>query len=908
MKKIQNLLYICLFLALSFSLGAQNLDPRDTSDVVHGLRELTTNEALVQTNNTGVESDALIALKQAANELRASAPSNIASNFKVYDYATYPALSQMGKDADSEAMMKAMEAKIVAANISSAPFYYCLIGKYVSSTTGKTSFTIKLKLPVAGTNPQPGLWNNLTPQKIEGIEKDALKAADPNVLIIGIDETTTKVINDLKQRFKNIARGWTAEFTLFTNPDNLRTGEKYGLTPDGRIIESSPVVAGMEVYGVIARSTDELAYAIIGFDVFKPNDLKTPVKRYLWNNDKYVNKEDASGTDILPVSFSSNDGQKVWIFVTDNSCELKYTAIQWSAAHHAACATGSYKYINSNFTITDWKTTKLFNGNCADAMKKSTGEKVAEVVSSGLSDLDYNIFRAALEDYIVKNTPTENTLFTDNKGAKVMVSTQQKYMIVYAKDFNNVYFDDAIKSSPHQAIINKFNNFTIGSGELLILLVYDGDASVIGTNKLKIGGVRMTENRVMYALNGKEETQRVDCEDLYKLPFKAILEISDLLSRGLENLKFSDKWWKDCKEGAEWYMKVLEYAGIGIVLKPIMDMPEFKTITTIGVNDKVSFFKIQVAYMCGAWNGVVDIAKSVPELIKLLNGLATGETTEKIGKGYTSLQQSIIYEADGVTPSSCGEGKILCKIWPTITHGINAMLAQLVTPCDKANFAGQIIGPLATLLLPIPKVPPGGAQSLKAIETVINVLKWCDDAGDIFNYLGKSVKFIKQASGKLNIEIKFGSKYQLDVKDGKHYIMEDGVPVKNPDGTPKAFDSADDAFKHVTNALDVLFSTIDAFKDMAAPYKAKFKDIYDKLTPNLQTDLVNACKNVNKGYLDDLLELSNKNGKSLKECIDEFGCFVAGTPVRTKLGLVPIETLHEGDSLSAYNDNTRQVE
>jgi hypothetical protein len=212
MNNIKNILYLIFCIALSFDLSAQNMDPRDSANVIHGLRELTTDEALDQTNNTGIENKQLTELRKTANELKALIPVAIVPNFKVFDFASYPELSQMGKEADKDKMLAAMETKIMGMNNPVVTGYF-LIGKFIDSETGKVDFKTKLVLPLNFTRSSnsPCGFQSLSRADLSQLEFEIqyiynTKNAFINFLGIKADETNNSALKEVVTLTAEIAK------------------------------------------------------------------------------------------------------------------------------------------------------------------------------------------------------------------------------------------------------------------------------------------------------------------------------------------------------------------------------------------------------------------------------------------------------------------------------------------------------------------------------------------------------------------------------------------------------------------------------------------------------------------------------------------------------------------------------
>lgn len=144
----KNILILLLIPFLAFS------QKRDS--IVHGLRELGSRGMagnLEVTNHSGIPLAQEQELNKAADDMKKMSEDIGITGFKVFDYATYPFLTFLGKEADGDAMMKAMEEKI-AALVPAVP-YYLLIGKVIDENA-KITYKIKLKLPQSSSRPMAG--------------------------------------------------------------------------------------------------------------------------------------------------------------------------------------------------------------------------------------------------------------------------------------------------------------------------------------------------------------------------------------------------------------------------------------------------------------------------------------------------------------------------------------------------------------------------------------------------------------------------------------------------------------------------------------------------------------------------------------------------------------------------------
>lgn len=248
-----------------------------------------------------------------------------------------------------------------------------------------------------------------------------------------------------------------------------------------------------------------------------------------------------------------------------------------------------------------------------------------------------------------------------------------------------------------------------------------------------------------------------------------LYEVFDWVSGGGEHLRIPEYVW-NCNHASynPVYAKVYRY--ISAPLAPAReivqwginelarDYPEVQAIAS-----KAELHQIEFAALCGVWNGVVDILKAVPELLKFAASLGKDGGLNDLKKKYEQLK-SYEREEDGQVVSS--------GAWGAIKDGF-AESFDINKPCQFAHNISSIV-----LGIAITAVQPELGESLIArfAAQLVNILKTLDAVAEMLNPLSHVFKYSLKFVGKISSQsfkvLVKGTKQVLYHVDNGYFIAK----------------------------------------------------------------------------------------------------------------------------------------
>ena len=513
----------------------------------------------------------------------------------------------------------------------------------------------------------------------------------------------------------------------------LKSDEYAGFAPNGQVIKISGKVKGLR---------ESSSYFISGLE------LEDGTK-YTWV--KAENK------------FISKDG-KVYPLLVNEAVSGKVPI--WADSKNPACYVW-YKFIKvKNYTSKDFESIKrrIVNddgknwhpdfvfGKSEDCMAKAQKEaqegielpQIRELVSNDINDTTDGIF---------------DKVYFVGKASDFQASILAEIKQVFQKRKENI-----------------FTGKEIGK-DVSIIISIDGDDSQ------EIGSLKNQKNSYLHLIftikNGKVEFLRMEtsdkfgdklshiCELIKNEPWSAqaiiLYEVADLLDKGIEYLKIPESVW-GCNSESNLYKKVTSY---------LLDtqFPVLIGNNFIGnkLNEESTF-----AFVCGLWNGTVDIVQSVPQLVKLLTSVFHADCRESASSQWESFKNAVIEDESGHI--LCHQDDYFCKAKQMISIALSDLVAD---DCKIAHTVGSVVGPMAVMC--IGDVAAGSAVIARlgkvgsGLKYAIKGLQLCDKITDVTRPLAKGLKVsavLVKKVGKLLPEIRIEGKTVLHYVGDKLHVRQ----------------------------------------------------------------------------------------------------------------------------------------
>jgi hypothetical protein len=275
-----------------------------------------------------------------------------------------------------------------------------------------------------------------------------------------------------------------------------------------------------------------------------------------------------------------------------------------------------------------------------------------------------------------------------------------------------------------------------------------------------------------------------------------LYELSDLLDKGIQHLKISEDIWA-CTGSPSIYKKLIGY---------VLDI--FSSLVlpnNIQLSDEAKF-----AFLCGFWDGIVDVVQSVPQLTKLMLCAFHSDCRDNVSNQWTSFKEATIEDEQGAL--ICGADQYWCKAYEILAPAFKELVAD---DCKTAHTVGAIVGPSIAMML---GDAPAGVAVLsrlgsigKGLKQALQALKFCDRITDITTYLRKplrtTIKFIRnRGTGRLDAKVAVNNTSILDVVEGQVNIKRGQTAT----GAPKYESLSDDQIDLILENKDELTKIVDA--------------------------------------------------------------------------------------------------
>ena len=198
-----------------------------------------------------------------------------------------------------------------------------------------------------------------------------------------------------------------------------------------------------------------------------------------------------------------------------------------------------------------------------------------------------------------------------------------------------------------------------------------------------------------------------------------LYEVADLLDKGIEYLKIPESVWS-CNNESNVYKKVISY---------LLDTQFPVLIGNDFIGNKLNE-ESKFAFVCGLWDGTVDIVQSVPQIVKLLTCVLHEDCRESASSKWESFKNAVIEDENGNI--LCHQNEYFCKAMQMISLALNELVAD---NCKVAHTVGSGVGPIAVMCLG--DVAAGEAVITRlgkvgsSLKYALKGLQLCDMVSDI---------------------------------------------------------------------------------------------------------------------------------------------------------------------------------
>lgn len=538
----------------------------------------------------------------------------------------------------------------------------------------------------------------------------------------------TENLLDYKDGTDLVAFQWNimANPAVFTAMDkakdgeiNLKEGEYLGFTPDGRVIQKRP----KEYAGIFDNDTSYFIYK------FKDKNGSF----YRWTGKNYTN--DKGETFEVP-DVKVTGKVAIWRNSSNPQCYVWYKFLD---VHNYTSA--QFEQIKQRIAKDDgsqWELDLVEGANASPACKdaaKAENEKLSSLQSLIHFTEHANISRFQILSELAQvfQTNRTNTL-TNNEFDK------NRVIIISIEGYD----DNEIKE-----LKSKYKKY--------LHFIFSNENGTIKFSRIE------SPDEFIDKLSHISELIK---DKPWAAQAIVLYEVADLLDKGIEYLKIPESVW-GCNTESNIYKDVIIFL-----------------LNTQGywiVVDKLSGGRFsdesKFAFVCGLWNGTVDIIQSVPKLAKLLTCAFHEDCAESVSSQWESFKNAVIKDESGNI--LCQQDKYLCKA----KHMIGTALEELVEDdCKLAHTVGSVVGPVVALTLGDFAVGSGLLETLgtvgSGLKYAIKGLQLCDKVTDITSKLAKGLKattvLIKKA-GKLVPELHIGDNITLHIDEDKWFLRNPKV-------------------------------------------------------------------------------------------------------------------------------------
>ena len=529
--------------------------------------------------------------------------------------------------------------------------------------------------------------------------------------------------------------------------DGLRVSEKYfisghnkGIAPNGKVIvEINTTKTGHKARFGIEYGDYYIHHIQLYNDAGKPIDDEL----YSWNGEDFVNQTSAktiAQTDAIELVYNTATSTvKTYVYQLVNECIYNYAEIDYTSS----------KGINEIEKL-EWKKQYLLSAGkeCIgkeNLSNKGEGNGGEKTVFSYIADKKLSEkVKEKLRSIVSKNTKNSITGENHHLNTKILLSDKNvsantaKISLRKENGKAQLYVDD--------------EKVAIESDEIIFWIEYDSSNDKISVKEVVVGD--SFDEHLRKALkqwNDQLQYQQASFfgklfyigKELTDFGFTAAYDLFDMLGSGIGKLKIPESVW-NCKANDynPIYAEVFSYlnlylsGSINLITEQIAGEEANLTKTS-----QASF-----ALFCGMYNGLIEIVQAVPELGKLLTSFGSSKGRENNSKFIQQIENIEVTDDNGNVIYSKGLG--LGKLWFLFKEGISDQFSK-ENPCKKNEFIGSIAGPI--IVLCFGNVAAGESILTKVGSTSLKALQFCDRIADPLRYMGISIRYIKNSSGKLLI-------------------------------------------------------------------------------------------------------------------------------------------------------------
>lgn len=629
---------------------------------------------------------------------------------------------------------------------------------------------------------------------------------------------TTNNLLDYTETGKELAAfQWNvmANPAVFTSTDKaskgkleLKTGEYIGFTPNGQVIKIS---------GWVKFSRESSSYFISGLELLDGT-------KYTWVKaaNKFVSKEGKEYPLIVNEAVSGKVA--IWADSKNPDCYTWYKFIE--VKNYTSKDFESIKRRIANDDGQNWYPDLVFGASddCMAKSKKETQEgielpQIKDITSNDINDTTGGLF---------------DNLYFVGKASDFQADILAEIKQIFKKHEENTFTRKEV------------------SKDISIIISIDGDDSQ------EISSLKNQKNSYLHLIftikNGKVEFLRMETSDKFgeklshicKLiknePWAAqaiiLYEVADLLDKGIEYLKIPESVWS-CNNESNVNKKVISY---------LLDTQFPVLIGNDFIGNKLNE-ESKFAFVCGLWNGTVDIVQSVPQLVKLLTCALHADCRESASSQWESFKNAVIEDENGNI--LCHRDEYLCKAMQMISLALSELVAD---NCKVAHTVGSVVGPIVVMC--IGDVAAGEAVLTRlgsvgsGLKYTIKGLQLCDKVTDITRPIAKGIKVstaLVRKAGKLLPEIRIDGNTILHYVGDKLHIRkwdaETNSYIHTPTDEAKLKDDIAEALTSdvADNVSKLIFRNV-SFADFKATFRAteeqyrkafvlwgeeKWQDLYD---------------------------------------------------------------------------------
>ena len=294
----------------------------------------------------------------------------------------------------------------------------------------------------------------------------------------------------------------------------------------------------------------------------------------------------------------------------------------------------------------------------------------------------------------------------------------------------------------------------INPDEIVFWIEYDGSDKKISVKEVVVGdNFDQNLRKILKQWDEKFQYEQASFfgklfyigKDLTDFGFTAAYDLFDMLGSGIGKLKIPESVW-NCKASNynPIYAEVFSYLNLSGYVNLITEQIAGEESNLSKAQKEAS--QANFALFCGMYNGLIDVVKTVPDLGKLLSSFGSSKGRENNSKFVQRLENIEVTDDNGNV--IYGKGLGFGKLWFLFKEGISDQFSK-DNPCKKNEFIGSIAGPI--IVLCFGDVAASESVLAKIGSTSLKALQFCNRIGDPLRYIGISIRYVKNASGKLLI-------------------------------------------------------------------------------------------------------------------------------------------------------------